>query len=145
VSGPRDVVAAGAIEPGPALAQLAELELAAAVAERFAAGWTPGDSPEGDAVWVPPERLRRDADRMAPGEAAWLEARGWEFGANLPENRAEAMLDEGWEPTFADGAWWWTKDNHHSAYARRPLPAEQLAAVATHWPDWLPTDTRGEY
>lgn len=141
MSGRRDVAAAGATEPGPTSVRLAELDVAAAVAERFAAGWTPGDSAEGDAMWLPPTHLRRTPDRMAPEQVAWLEARGWEFGAGRPENRAEAMLDEGWEPTFADGAWWWTKPNHRSAYARRPLPPEQLAAVATHWPDWLPNGT----
>lgn len=115
------------------------IEVAAAVAERFAAGWTPGESAEGDALWVPPERLPRGPEVMAHEEASWLVARGWEFGAGRPENRAAVMLDEGWEPTFADGAWWWTKDNHRSAYARRALPPEQLAAVAAHWPEWLPT------
>lgn len=125
--------------PGVSPAKLVELTTAAAVAERFAGGWTPGETPEGDAAWVPPQRLNRAADVMASEQAAWLVARGWEFGADRPENRAGVMLDEGWEPAFADGAWWWVKDNHRSAYARRPLPAEQLAAVAAHWPDWLPS------
>jgi hypothetical protein len=124
-----------------------ELEVAAAIAERFAAGWAPGDDPVAGPMWEPPGgRARlggRPAEPMPAEQVTWLEARGWTFGAHRPEKQAEAMLDDGWEPAFVDGAWWWVDATHGGTRTRRPMSADQVAAVQAHWPDWLPSGEGG--
>jgi hypothetical protein len=116
----------------------AALQLAAAIAERFACGWKPDSDKHGHAVWVPPKlcgatTASGEPEPMRRDEAEWLVARGWSFAISRPANQVKAgLVVRGWRPARAGRGrtWkWLDHDGKVVPYAKvTPAHIELLAA-----------------
>lgn len=100
---------------------------AVAIAERYAAGWTPDADNTGHPVWLAPTDCgsRGPAGRPEPmpaEQAAWFRARGWSFAISNPANQVKLTLQQGLRPVRVAHHRWRLAD----VATGRPVPYRRV-------------------